>query len=57
MLYILIFEDGEIWCAKELSQDDFNSADDGILDILRIDEPGTVPKQYANDAWHEIKLI
>lgn len=59
MLYIYIFEDGSI---KQLPKgeptaDDYDAADDGLLDILRIRLDGTVAvvEQYTSSDWFEVE--
>lgn len=56
-MYIVIFEDGSIRCAKNLSSQDFESVKDGCLDIVRIDKSGTVPKYYDDNKWIELEVI
>ena len=56
-MYIIVFEDGEIKCANTLFPGDFEAVEDGILDIIRIDEPGTAPKQYGSGEWTEIEIV
>jgi len=56
-MYILIFDDGLVKCARNLTDAEFSASDDGYLSIIRVDEPGTVPKEYYNDEWHELEVI
>ena len=44
-------EGGEIYKGETVNDDDKTAADNGILDILDIDEG----KQYYDGSWHEIE--
>ncbi|VVP89566.1 hypothetical protein PS918_03098 [Pseudomonas fluorescens] len=55
-MYLMIFEDGEIKSAQELSEDDVRAADDGCLDIIDISEPHTPTRRFS-DGWVLIESI
>lgn len=50
--YLFIFEDGQVMKADKVTDDEFVSCDNGILDV--IDISGDEPMQYLNDGWHEL---
>jgi|GEM_PF-5986154 len=52
-MFLMIFEDGEIKTAEEVSNSDLNAADDGILDILDISEPFSVKRRMYGD-WVDV---
>ena len=53
-MYLLIFEDGSLRVTGEVLSDDLlRSADDGILDIVNMDEI----LQYHNGEWIEIQMV
>lgn len=55
-VYILIFEDGSISKVfDEISEDDKQSADDGYLDILRIDFDDNTVTRWNGAGWVEIE--
>ena len=54
-MYIVIFEDGDIRRATTLLQADFDSADEGLIDIL--DVSGEIPFHYVNGKWLKLKEI
>ena len=47
-MYLMIPEDGQIFKAKDITNDDMNASDDGILDIIDIDDMS----QYHGGEWH-----
>lgn len=51
-MYILISEDGEVFKCEKLTEDDFNAADGGILNI--IDVSGD-PDEYYDGKWTGVK--
>lgn len=51
-MYLLIYEDGSLQTTIELTDDMFEAADDGIVEI--IDVTGEVPFQYYQNEWHKI---
>lgn len=51
-MFIMILEDGTPLYAQEVTQDDMDAADSGILEI--IDLSPTPPKTYWEGAWTEI---
>ncbi|WP_327440304.1 hypothetical protein [Pseudomonas donghuensis] len=55
-MYLMIFEDGEIKNAEDVSDADLQAADDGVLDIVDISEPFT-PKRRFNGDWVEVESI
>lgn len=52
-MYILIFEDGSVVKTTEISEDTFNSADEGYCDILNAENC----TQYHNGEWHELETV
>jgi len=55
-MYLLIFEDGEMKSAENVTEDDLRGADDGLLDIVDISEPFT-PSRYQNGQWIEVEDV
>jgi len=51
-MYLLIHEDGSLQTTVELTNDVFEAADDGCVDI--IDITGEKPFQYYQGEWHKI---
>jgi hypothetical protein len=56
-MFLVIFEDGEIKVARKLEQADFDAADNGLFDIIRIDDKGCMPKRFIDGEWQEVKLL
>ncbi len=53
-MYLFIFEDGTIkYKTGTIDNEDFESADVGILNIVDISYPRQ-PKEYYKDEWHEL---
>ncbi|WP_161893236.1 hypothetical protein [Pseudomonas juntendi] len=52
-MFLMIFEDGEIKTAEEVSDSDLDAADDGILDILDISEAFSVKRRMDGD-WVDV---
>jgi hypothetical protein len=50
-MYLVIFEDGQVYSAEKITKDDMNAADSGIIDIINCD----LMSQYSEDEWHPIK--
>jgi hypothetical protein len=50
MKYILIMEDNEVYKAERITQDDMDSADDGLMSIIRIEDL----KTYFEGEWHDL---
>lgn len=48
--YIMTFEDGQHYVATQITPDDINSAEDGIITIIRCSDQ----KEYVNGEWEEI---
>lgn len=55
-MFLMIFEDGEIKSAEDVSDADLQAADDGVLDIVDVSEPFT-PKRRFNGDWVEVENI
>ena len=55
-MYLMLFEDGEIKSAEDVSDDDLRAVDDGVMEVVDISEPFT-PQRYIGGAWHEIEGI
>lgn len=55
-MFLVIFEDGAIRKAEEVSQDDVRSADDGLLDLIDISRPDD-PRRYVEGGWHPLDLL
>lgn len=52
-MFILIFDDGKVMKAADVSDEDKQCADNGILDIIKqVDLT-----QYYDGAWHELEEI
>lgn len=49
-MYLFIFEDGGLITRHNLDISDFESADDGILDLVRHTEQGF--EQFYNGEWN-----
>jgi hypothetical protein len=52
-MYLFIFEDGEVKKATTFCQEDMDSCDAGILDVIDLHVEN--PKQYYDGQWYEIK--
>lgn len=52
--YILLFEDGEFRTTDKVSEDDFNSADDGHIDIIRLCD---LHRYICAGSWERIKSV
>lgn len=55
-MFIFIFEDNEVMKTDNVTQEDKDSADDGILEIIDISNNEN-PKTYFENEWHEIEEI
>ncbi len=53
-MYLFIFEDGEVFKAKYITEGDFDSVDTGILDIIDITDANN-PVMYEYGEWHEVE--
>lgn len=55
MKYLLIFEDGAIFKTNELYPSDLQSCEEGMLDIIRVNDS----KQYDfhTNNWIDIQLV
>lgn len=57
-MYILIFEDSTIGYKYNLELADYADAvNDGLLDVIRIDDRGTIPKYFDGEKWVELKHV
>lgn len=54
MKYILIYEDGDMAATNELSESETQSADDGVLDIIRVRD---MTRYIGNDNWEKIPTV
>jgi len=54
-MYLLIFEDGTVKRADDISKEDYTSVDDGYLQI--IDIAGNIPMEYYNGRWDEVEEV
>jgi len=55
-MYLLVFEDGTVKRADDISKEDYTSVDDGYLQIIKI--AGDVPPQeYYEGEWMKIEEI
>jgi hypothetical protein len=52
-MYLYFFEDGEIKKGTTFSDDDAQSCDAGILDVIDIGDSD--PRQYYDGKWHELE--
>ena len=55
-MYLLIFEDGEMKSAEDVTDDELRGADDGQLDIVDISEPFT-PTRYVGGQWVDVESV
>lgn len=55
-MFLMIFEDGEIKSAEDVSDDDLQAADDGVLDIMDVSEPFTPKRRFDGD-WVEVESV
>jgi hypothetical protein len=55
-MYLTIFEDGTIRQSLVLADEDFESVEDGIIDILRVNDSGFF-EQYYNSEWNEVEEL
>ncbi|MGF6595096.1 hypothetical protein [Pseudomonas sp. 2835] len=55
-MYLLIFEDGEMKSAEDVTDDELRGADDGLLDIVDISEPFT-PTRYVGGQWVDVEGV
>ncbi|MDT0618439.1 hypothetical protein RM531_08115 [Salinisphaera sp. P385] len=53
-MYLLIFEDGSIKKARTVSDDDLSSADDGMIQIVGLEDSG--PREYVDGEWLSVPL-
>lgn len=53
-MFIIVFEDGAMMTAEEITSDDMVASDDGIISLIDISEAKR-PLQYMNGAWHEME--
>ena len=51
MKYIIVFEDGQIFSASEVTEQDLMGSDSDVLDIIRLEDG----LQYSNGSWVELK--
>jgi hypothetical protein len=49
-IYLVIFEDGEVRKTSMLQDEDLQSCDDGVLDVIDITNPKD-PVNYVNGMW------
>ena len=58
-MYLFIFEDGSMRVGNTITDEDRQSCDDGILDIVRtrIEGMDMFHDQYLEGEWHQIEAI
>ena len=52
-MYIYVFEDGSVGKSKEFADEDKESVDAGILEVIDISNPDN-PVTYYNNKWHDL---
>ena len=55
-MYLFIFEDGSVSSAEDMTEEDFVSADEGLLDIIDVSDPSNL-KQYLNGQWDPVDKL
>jgi hypothetical protein len=53
-MFVMIHESGDMVLLKELTDNDTNAADDGIVDLLDV-STADKPLRYFNGEWEEIE--
>lgn len=53
-MYIYIFEDCSIKYLTEISDNDLDACDDGLLTIIDIGQHGKIPKTYIDGEWVDV---
>ena len=51
-MYIIVFEDGQVFQAIELTDEDYNACNDGIIDIIN---PNNCTR-FQDDEWVPLKV-
>jgi hypothetical protein len=54
-MFLVILESGEIRKAEQVMDEDLDACDDGILDLVNLNND--VPMQYCNGEWHEVETL
>lgn len=49
-MYLFVFEDMNVWKSENFTEDDKNSCECGILNVIRISDL----KTYFEGEWHEL---
>ncbi len=54
-MFLCIFEDSTIKKYEQITEDDLNAANDGVLDIIDV-SVADHPKRYWDSQWIDIEL-